>query len=294
MDAGAWFAAAAGLIGWLVVVTAGLCAFLGVLLASAGRMPRWAGILTGALGGPLGVAVLALVALARRGTGAAPSVVVVPPGDVDPAAVTPAAVGAATGSAARAFRLRPLEAVLLTAAGAALIVALFLDSVRLSTVGVTVLALPLAGTGFDAAALLTLVPLAGVVLLLGWGYRRWAAALAATVAACWLAALGAVVAVWLPLRAALAQATTAGGTVGDALERIGLTVDGVGVSLPEGGVFSLLGLSGRRFELAGVDLGAVIPHLTLGLGSGLLTLIGAAAILAAVAFLARRPVRLPG
>jgi hypothetical protein len=43
-----------------------------------------------------------------------------------------------------------------------------------------------------------------------------------------------------------------------------------------------------------VDLGAVIPHLTLGLGSGLLTLIGAAAILAAVAFLARRPVRLPG
>ena len=276
MEAGSWIAAAVGLTAWLVLLGAAVSALLGALLASAGRMPLWSGVLVGVLGGPFGVLVLAVVALVR--------VAGAPAGATMTVAVRPV----------RGFRARRVETVLIVAVAAALTVAVFLDSAQLSAAGIPVFALPMLGTGLDALTFTSLFVLAGVAALVWWGAARWAAALAALLAGAWLALLGAVVAVWLPVRAALTQATTAGGTVGDAFTALGMRVDGAVVVLPDGGPLAFLGLAGQRIPVAGVDLGAVIPHLSLGLGTGILLLAAAAivcAVLACVSF--RRGIRRP-
>lgn len=165
---------------------------------------------------------------------------------------------------------------LLVVAAVTLGAALFLDAVSLSAAGILVFALPVLGSGLDALIVFSLVVVAGVALLVWSGFSRWAAAATALLTGCWLALLGAIVAVWLPLRAAVATATTAGGTIGDAAAAMGIGVEGAEFVIPSGGLFDLVGLAGRRFTLAGVELSTVIPHLSVGLGIGTVCLIGAA------------------
>ncbi|GAA3598820.1 hypothetical protein GCM10022198_23850 [Klugiella xanthotipulae] len=243
---------------WVVVWAVG-SAVIGCAVASWGRFPLWVGALVGGVGALLGLGVLLIVGAVRRsGVGAAPGT---------GTGVIPG--GQPRWAARWSRRSGRLSIGVLIVIAVVLVATLLVDWVRVVAARVTVVSLPAWGTGLDGITL-TLLPVVALALLLALrSPSRWAAVLMALVGST-MALIAALLGVILiPLNRLLGEfARLPYDSIGEFLESLG--VDPADARLPLPGWFpsGLFGVDASGLSLAGIDMDAVLPAVTVKLGLG--------------------------
>lgn len=134
------------------------------------------------------------------------------------------------------------------------------------------------GTGLDVAVIVSAIAVAVAVLAFALRPFRWSAVLLAAVADTWLVLALLTVSARHSVARVLEEVGAFTLTIGDALQALGLDTTGGTVELPPGLDLSGIGINGTTVDMSTIELGAVIPNVTIELGPGLFLLLAFAVI----------------
>ena len=142
------------------------------------------------------------------------------------------------------------------------------------------------GTGIDVAVLITAAVVGAGVAVIANRPLRWPVIVIAWVADTWLVAILIAISARQTVAEFLDQVGALSLSVGDTLSAFGVDTTGGVVEIPPGVDLSSLGSPGRTIDLSSIELGAVIPDVSVQIGPRLYLIIAFAVLANAFVFIA--------